>query len=128
MPPYEEVPVPAEPAIAVGLLREALRTRGITEYVVVDHARDMAAAGVRAHPAWTVVFGSPKAGEPVLAHDLRAAVDIPLRLAVIGAGPGSSLIVLRPMETLLDTGFGTTAAAMTATLRALAAAVARAAA
>jgi uncharacterized protein (DUF302 family) len=99
---YERLSVDAAPESVVEALRDVLRERGITEYAVVDHGRDMAAAGQTAYPAWTLIFGNPAAGARLLAHDLAAAVDIPLRLAVIGRD-GASEIVLRDMRTLLDT-------------------------
>jgi uncharacterized protein (DUF302 family) len=122
MSPYEYTEVDAPAAAVVAALREALRARGITEYAVVDHGHDMAAAGVPAHAAWTLVFGNPAAGEPLLARSLAAAVDIPLRLAVIGRAPERSAIVLRPMGTLLDDDLADLAERLTGVLRALAAA------
>jgi uncharacterized protein (DUF302 family) len=113
---YERLPVDAAPEAVVAVLRDLLRERGITEYAVVDHGHDMAAAGQPAYPAWTLIFGSPGAGARVLARDLAAAVDIPLRLAVIGRGSASE-IVLRDMETLIDADI---AGAFTDILRALA--------
>jgi uncharacterized protein (DUF302 family) len=104
-------------------LRAALAARGITEYVVVDHGHDMAAAGAPGISAWTLVFGNPAAGATLLARDLAAAVDIPLRLAVIAAPPAGSEIVLRDMRSLLDPQLGELADALTAVLRELAAAV-----
>jgi uncharacterized protein (DUF302 family) len=98
---YERLPVAAAPADVVATLRDVLRERGITEYVVVDHGHDMAAAGQTAYPAWTLIFGNPATGARLLADDLAAAVDIPLRLAVIGRD-GASEIVLRDMRTLID--------------------------
>ena len=98
---YERLPVGASPDAVVAAVREVLRVRGITEYAVVDHGHDMAAAGRDAYPAWTVIFGNPAAGAELLARDLAAAVDIPLRLAVIGRGEASE-IVLRDMRTLID--------------------------
>jgi uncharacterized protein (DUF302 family) len=98
---YERVPVDAPPADVVAALRDLLRERGITEYAVVDHGHDMGAAGQTAYPAWTLIFGSPAAGASLLAHQLAAAVDIPLRLAVIGRD-GASEIVLRDMRTLIE--------------------------
>jgi uncharacterized protein (DUF302 family) len=83
---YEHVALEAPPEVVVAALRDVLRERGITEYAVVDHGHDMAAAGQAAYPAWTLIFGNPAAGARLLAHDLAAAVDIPLRLAVIGRG------------------------------------------
>jgi uncharacterized protein (DUF302 family) len=120
MSTYEHVEVDAPAASAVAALREALRSRGITEYAVVDHGHDMAAAGVTPHPAWTLVFGNPAAGAALLDRALSAAVDIPLRIAVIGRGAERSAIVIRPMRTLLGDEHADLADRFTAMLRALA--------
>lgn len=101
MSAYERVAVDASPEAVVAALRESLRSRGITEYAVVDHGHDMAAAGATGFVAWTVVFGNPAAGAKLLERELATAVDIPLRLAVIGGADGSSEIVLRDMRSLL---------------------------
>ena len=117
---YERVAVGEPPEAVVAALREALKARSITEYAVVDHGNDMAAAGAPAFPAWTLVFGNPAAGAKLLERDLAAAVDIPLRLAVIGSAPGSSEIVLRDMRSLLSDELADLADTFTALLRALA--------
>ena len=65
-----------------------------------------------------MIFGNPAAGAQLLAHDLAAAVDIPLRLAVIGRDDGSE-IVLRDMRSLIDADV---ADGFTSVLRGLAAA------
>jgi uncharacterized protein (DUF302 family) len=98
---YDRLPVNAPPEAVVAILRDVLRERGVTEYAVVDHGHDMAAVGQPAYPAWTLIFGNPATGARLLASDLAAAVDIPLRLAVIGRGDTSE-IVLRDMRTLID--------------------------
>jgi uncharacterized protein (DUF302 family) len=121
MDAYERLAVDAPPDAVVSALGEALRSRAITEYAVVDHGRDMAAAGAPGHVAWTLVFGNPAAGAKLLDRDLAAAVDVPLRLAVIGAGSGGSEIVLRDMRTLLAEDLADLADAFTDVLRALAA-------
>ena len=121
MSAYERVPVDAPPAAVVAALREALRSRAITEYAVVDHGRDMAAAGAPGFAAWTLVFGNPAAGAKLLARDLDAAVDIPLRAAVVASQSGGSEIVFRDMRTLLRDDLGDLADAFTQVLRALAA-------
>lgn len=121
MSAYERLPVETAAEATVTALREALRSRGITEYVVVDHGHDMAAAGAPAFQAWTLVFGNPAAGAKLLARDLAAAVDIPLRLAVIASGSNRSEIVLRDLRSLLGNDLGELADAFTATLRTLAA-------
>jgi uncharacterized protein (DUF302 family) len=116
---YERLGVSASPDAVVAALRDVLRARGITEYAVVDHGHDMAAAGATAFPAWTLIFGNPVAGAKLLDRDLAAAVDIPLRLAVIGAEVGSE-IVLRDMHSLLGDDLADVADALTAVLRAVA--------
>ena len=98
---YDRLPVHASPEAVVAALRDVLRERDLTEYAVIDHRQDMAAAGQPAYPAWTLIFGNPAAGARLLESDLAAAVDIPLRLAVIGHDGGSEIIV-RDMRTLID--------------------------
>jgi uncharacterized protein (DUF302 family) len=82
----------------------------------------MAAAGAPAFPAWTLVFGNPAGGARLLAADLAAAVDIPLRLAVIGGDAGTE-VVYRDMRSLLGGERGELADAFTAVLHALATSV-----
>jgi uncharacterized protein (DUF302 family) len=115
---YERIAVVADGPSVVSALRAVLAERGITEYAVVDHGHDMAAAGAPAFAAWTLVFGSPAAGSQILARDLAAAVDIPLRLAVIAADGGSE-IVLRDMATLLEGDAAELAGRFTGLLRTL---------
>jgi len=117
---YERVSVEAAPETTVAALREVLRSHGITEYAVVDHGRDMQAAGAPGFQAWTLVFGSPAAGAKLLAGDLAAAVDIPLRLAVIATERDRCEIVLRELRSLLGDELGELADAFTSTLRTLA--------
>jgi uncharacterized protein (DUF302 family) len=117
--PRERTAIAAEPAIVVAVLHAVLRERGLTEYAVVDHGHDMAAAGRPGFVAWTVIFGNPAGGAKLLASDLAAAVDIPLRLAVVGADGGSSEIVLRDMRSLLAAEETELADGFTAMLRAL---------
>jgi uncharacterized protein (DUF302 family) len=120
MSAYERVPVEAPPAAVVAALRAALKSRGITEYAVVDHGDDMAQAGAPGFAAWTLVFGNPAAGAKLLAREIAAAVDIPLRLAVIAATDGGSEIVLRDMRSLLSEDLADLADGFTAVLRTLA--------
>ncbi|HEY2636370.1 MAG TPA: DUF302 domain-containing protein, partial [Solirubrobacteraceae bacterium] len=119
-PAYERLAVAAPPEAVVAALRDAIAARGITEYAIVDHGHDMAAAGAPAFTAWTLVFGNPAAGAELLARDLAAAVDIPLRLAVVAGEHGDAEIVLRDMRSLLGDDLGELADGLTAVLRSLA--------
>jgi uncharacterized protein (DUF302 family) len=119
MSAYERFPVAAAPETVVPALREILRERGFAEYAVVDHGRDMAAAGQPRFVAWTLIFGNPAAGATLLARAIAAAVDIPLRLAVTATQRGACEIVLRDMRSLLADDVADLADAFTATLRTL---------
>jgi uncharacterized protein (DUF302 family) len=79
----------------------------------------MAAAGQPHFVAWTPIFGNPAAGAALLARGLAAAVDIPLRLAIVATERGTSEIVLRDMHTLLADDVAERAEAFTTTLRTL---------
>jgi uncharacterized protein (DUF302 family) len=76
----------------------------------------MAAAGAPGFVAWTVIFGNPAGGAKLLARELTAAVDIPLRLAVVPATDGAE-IILRDMRTLLSAECKEIADAFTGVLR-----------
>jgi uncharacterized protein (DUF302 family) len=119
---YERVPSDLRPEEAVAALRRELATRGITEYAVVDHGHDMAQAGAPGFTAWTLIFGNPAAGARVLAADLAAAIDIPLRIAVIDGEHGTEL-VYRDMRTLLGDDLADVADTLTTALRGLVAAI-----
>jgi uncharacterized protein (DUF302 family) len=119
---YERIAVDLSPGDAVAALRRELAERGIAEYAVVDHGHDMAQAGAPGFTAWTLVFGNPAAGARVLAADLAAAVDIPLRIAVIEGENGTEL-VYRDMRTLLGDDLKDVADTLTAALRSLVAAI-----
>jgi uncharacterized protein (DUF302 family) len=117
---YERLAVEAAPDAVVSALREVLSSRAMTEYAVIDHGRDMTAAGAPGFPAWTLIFGNPAAGAKLLARDLAAAIDIPLRIAVIAGESRSSEIVLRDMRSLLSDDLADLAEAFTQVLRSLA--------
>jgi uncharacterized protein (DUF302 family) len=117
---YQRLPIGAPPATVVSAIRDALSAQGLTEYAVVDHGHDMAAAGAPGFAAWTLVFGNPAAGAKLLARELPAAVDIPLRIAVIAAPEGGSEVVWRDMSSLLSDDLSDLAVAFTNVLRGLA--------
>jgi hypothetical protein len=103
MTPYEVTDVVAAPEVVVQALRDAISSRGIIEYAVVDHGRDMTAAGRPGH--WHGRSCSVTRRE---APSCSIAIPPPpststLRLGVIGRDSSRSAIVIRPMQTLLPT-------------------------
>jgi uncharacterized protein (DUF302 family)/uncharacterized membrane protein YidH (DUF202 family) len=59
-----------------------LHARGITLFAVVDHSGEAAKVGIDMRPTRLLIFGSPKAGSPVMIAAPSSAIDLPLKLLV----------------------------------------------
>lgn len=56
--------------------------KGLTLFVVVDHSGEAERAGMSMPPTKLLVFGSPKAGTPIMLAAPSAAIDLPLKILV----------------------------------------------
>lgn len=63
-------------------LESTLRARGIAEFARIDHSGEAAKAGLKMHPTQLVIFGSPKAGTPLMVAAPTLAIDLPLKALV----------------------------------------------
>ena len=59
-----------------------LQQKGIKLFAVVDHSGEAQTAGLELRPTRLVIFGSPKAGTPIMQVSQMAALDLPLKLLV----------------------------------------------
>ena len=59
-----------------------LRDRNIKLFAVIDHSGEAMQAGLKMPPTRVVIFGSPKAGTPLMLASPSAAIDLPLKLLV----------------------------------------------
>ncbi|HTQ61949.1 MAG TPA: DUF302 domain-containing protein [Candidatus Solibacter sp.] len=59
-----------------------LREKGLTIFCRVDHSGEAEKVGLKMHPTQLVLFGSPKAGTPVMVSSPTAAIDLPLKALV----------------------------------------------
>ena len=59
-----------------------LHTKGIPLFAVVDHSGEAGKVGIVMRPTKLLIFGSPKAGSPVMIAAPSAAIDLPLKLLV----------------------------------------------
>jgi uncharacterized protein (DUF302 family) len=66
----------------VDRLAAALGERGVTVFARIDHARGAADAGMQLRPTEVLVFGNPRAGTPLMQHDQRVGLDLPLKVLV----------------------------------------------
>jgi uncharacterized protein (DUF302 family) len=66
----------------VGLLLAAIERRGLTVFARIDHAAAAREAGLELAEEEVVLFGSPRAGTPLMLSDRRIGIELPLRILV----------------------------------------------
>ena len=66
----------------VGRLEGILRAKGITIFALVDHSGGAEEVGMKMPPTKLVIFGSPKAGTPLMLAAPSSALDLPLKILV----------------------------------------------
>jgi uncharacterized protein (DUF302 family) len=67
---------------AVRRLEQMLADKGIQLFALVDHSGEAEKAGLRMPPTKLVIFGSPKAGTPLMLATPSIAIDLPLKLLI----------------------------------------------
>ena len=63
-------------------LKEILQAKGVTLFAVVDHSGEAEKAGMKMRPTKLLIFGSPKAGTPLMQAVPSIAIDLPLKILV----------------------------------------------
>jgi uncharacterized protein (DUF302 family) len=66
----------------VGRLKTILQFKGVTLFALVDHSGEAEKAGMKMRPTKLLVFGSPKAGTPLMLAAPSIAIDLPLKILV----------------------------------------------
>jgi uncharacterized protein (DUF302 family)/uncharacterized membrane protein YidH (DUF202 family) len=93
----EEAPVQAQPAADNGIvkipsnhtvdetverLKGMLQAKGVTLFALVDHSGEAEKVGLKMLPTKLLIFGSPKAGTPLMLAAPSVALDLPLKILV----------------------------------------------
>lgn len=73
-------------------LKEILQAKGVTLFALVDHSGEAAKVGMRMPPTKLLIFGSPKAGTPLMLAAPRSALDLPLKILVWEDSAGKTWI------------------------------------
>jgi uncharacterized protein (DUF302 family) len=63
-------------------VRDILDARGVRLFALVDHSGEAEKAGMTMRPTKLLIFGSPKAGTPVMVAAPSIAIDLPLKILV----------------------------------------------
>ena len=63
-------------------LESVLKSKGLAVFCRVDHSGEAEKAGLKMNPTQLVIFGSPKAGTPVMVASPTLAIDLPLKALI----------------------------------------------
>ena len=79
-------------------LKEELRHREIPLFAVIDHEKNAREVGMTMASTQVLLFGSPKAGTPLMQKVPEFALRLPLRIAIIGKEDGTCKLVAPKMK------------------------------
>jgi uncharacterized protein (DUF302 family) len=63
-------------------LTEILQAKGLTLFALIDHSGEAEKAGMKMRPTKLLIFGSPKAGTPMMLAAPSIAIDLPLKILI----------------------------------------------
>lgn len=81
-------------------LRAILESKGLTIFAIIDHSGEAAKVGLKMHPTKLLIFGSPRAGTPVMLAAPTTAMDLPLKALVWEDAEGKVWITQNSVEYL----------------------------
>jgi uncharacterized protein (DUF302 family) len=63
-------------------LKAILQAKGVALFALVDHSGEAEKVGLKMRPTKLVIFGSPKAGTPLMIASPSIAIDLPLKILI----------------------------------------------
>jgi uncharacterized protein (DUF302 family) len=63
-------------------LKQSLQAKGVTIFSIIDHAGEAEKVGLKMRPTKLVIFGSPRAGTPLMLVAPGIAIDLPLKILI----------------------------------------------
>lgn len=69
-------------------LEDILQSKGVALFALVDHSGEAEKLGMKMRPTKLLIFGSPKAGTPLMVAAPSIAIDLPLKILVWEDGQG----------------------------------------
>lgn len=70
----------------------AIRSRGLSIFVHIDHAAGAREAGMQLPPTDLIIFGSTKAGTPLMLAHPEISIDLPLKAIVWQDAQGTTSV------------------------------------
>jgi uncharacterized protein (DUF302 family)/uncharacterized membrane protein YidH (DUF202 family) len=84
----------------VNRLKSLLEAKGVTLFAFVDHSGEAEKVGIAMRPTKLLIFGSPKAGTPVMLAAPTSALDLPLKILIWENSSGEVLVSYNSSEYL----------------------------
>jgi uncharacterized protein (DUF302 family) len=63
-------------------LKGILQSKGVALFAMIDHSGEAQKVGMKMPPTKLLIFGSPKAGTPLMLAAPSVAIDLPLKILV----------------------------------------------
>jgi uncharacterized protein (DUF302 family) len=115
------IPSSFGPKETMDRLEAEIKTRGMTVFARIDHAAGATAVGLSLRPTELLIFGSAKAGTPLMQANQAIGIDLPLKALVLEDAAGKVWLSYNDPRRLAQRhGLGTSA---TQTIDAMAAAL-----
>jgi len=73
-------------------IQQTIRAKGLMLFAVIDHSGEAAKVGLKMQDAKLVLFGSPKAGTPLMVASPLIALDLPLKALIWKDSEGRVLV------------------------------------
>ena len=87
---------------AVKRLQAAFVAKGLQVFAVVDHSGEAEKVGLKMRPTKVLIFGSPKAGTPLMVAAPSLAIDLPLKALVAEDAAGKVSVTYNDPEYLRE--------------------------
>ena len=83
-------------------LQAAFSGKGLQVFAVIDHSGEAEKVGLKMRPTKVLIFGSPKAGTPLMVAAPSLAIDLPLKALVAEDVDGKASVTYTDPEYLKE--------------------------
>lgn len=97
-----EVASPYSVDETVRRLQQILTEKGVQVFALIDHSGEAARVGMSMPPTKVLIFGSPKAGTPLMLSAPTIAIDLPLKALIAEDKDGKVSVTYNAPEYLRD--------------------------
>lgn len=83
-------------------IKGILQSKGIALFALIDHSGEAEKAGMTMRPTKLLIFGSPKAGTPLMLAAPSIAIDLPLKILVWQDDQGKAWVSYNSPDYLIN--------------------------